>query len=847
MTNISKLPASLRNFPHQFLPFVGRETELAEITRRIQDVSCRLITLIGPGGIGKSRLANHVGQTLARQFADGCVWINLQPVASIEGLFPALVEQIGAPPLTAGDPFEQLAAHLHEREQLIILDNFEQIHDGAPLLSQLLIAAPNLKLLITSREALNLHEEWVYRVEGLSYPHGKTDAPQTYSAVQLFGAFASHVNPDFSLEHERDDVIRICQAVEGMPLALELAAAWARTLTCADIAAEIERGLDFLTTNMRNLPERHRRIYAIFEQSCAMLSADENDVFRRLAVFEDGFTREAAEDVAGATLPILARLIDTSLLKRNPDGRYHLHRLIAQFADEKLAQSASEQQETEKCHCAYYLGLLQHWTLDDLMGCSHQMVVDAIKPEMDNIRTAWRWAIDHLWVEVIQGAAILFSEFCQMQSLFKQAIDIFDAAARALHSAVTDEEIERTLVLIQCYQAAFYIRVGRLAEAEQILHNCEARYTRLGIPPVFGFSTDPAFSFGLLELIRGNYEAAMRYGERMRATSEAHPHPYNRILAHQIQCSAALGLGEYESVQRHAQIALTLLNQRGNQWLAGSIYNQLGMAARALLDYETARQYFQASLTIREAFNDLAGVALASSLLGEIALLQERYDDARQYLESSLSIYRTVHDWGGIVKVLNAASVVATATGQYATARNLLQEGLEIAVERQFVSLLLLIVINIAELLVSTGDSEHASELLALVAVHEATDPETLAVVHKVRQRYDLTMMSAENLPDFDATIARMRLAFPAVFASDVPDNPPDSIPKFKQALIEPLSQREQEILHYIAAGLQNREIAEQVFITVGTVKSHVNAIYRKLDVRNRVEAVARAKELNLL
>ena len=272
------------------------------------------------------------------------------------------------------------------------------------------------------------------------------------------------------------------------------------------------------------------------------------------------------------------------------------------------------------------------------------------------------------------------------------------------------------------------------------------------------------------------------------------------------------------------------------------------MAARAQQDYATARHYFQASLAIREEFSDLAGTALASSLLGEISLLQAEYDRAGPYLDRSLSIYRGIHDWGGMVKSLNAAAVVATATGQYVTARSLLQEALTIALERQFTSLLLLIVINIGELLIAaTGERDRASELLALVAEHPAIDPETLAVVHKVLRRYDLTLFPPESLPDFDATIARMLVAFPEVAPIDEEVTTSAAIPKFKQSLIEPLSQREQEILHYIAAGLQNREIAELVYITVGTVKSHVNAIYRKLDVRNRVEAVARAKELDLL
>ena len=326
------------NLPAQATSFVGRQEELGEIAGLLADPRCRLLVLVGPGGIGKTRLAIEAAAALLGDFADGVYFVPLQSVAAPEFIGPAVAQAIGFSFYGSDDPREQLFDYLRDRRMLLVVDNVEHLLPGGELLAELLARAPHVKLLVTSREVLGLREEWVRPVRGLAFPPGEGAAPAgSYSAVQLFAERARQVNASFSLEREAGCAAEISRLVEGMPLAIELAAAWLRALPCAEVAREIQGSLDFLTTTLRNVPERHRNVRAVFEQTWNRLPAAEQEVFRRLSVFRGGLTREAAGAVAGADLPTLQSLVDRALLSVSPAGRYEIHELLRQFAAERLA------------------------------------------------------------------------------------------------------------------------------------------------------------------------------------------------------------------------------------------------------------------------------------------------------------------------------------------------------------------------------------------------------------------------------------------------------------------------------------------------------------------------------
>jgi DNA-binding SARP family transcriptional activator len=348
---VTPLPA--HNLPAQPTPFVGREAEISGIVRLLQDPSCRLLTLVGPGGIGKTRLAiqaaQHFIDTPLQEagFADGVFFVPVDEVSSVEFLVLAIAKTFNLPFYSSLDSQEQLHDFLQQKNLLLLLDNFDYLPDGHELISEILAIAPGVKVLVTSREALHVQEEWFYPVRGMAFPSTagwlEKLALEDYSAVQLFVQSAQRARPGFSLDEEATYVVRICQLVEGMPLGIELAAAWLRALPCQTIAQELERGLDLLTTTWHNLPPRHRSMRAVFDRSWQFLSATERDVLKKLSLFRDGFR---AEEAAGVSLAELAGLIEKSFLQLTPTGHYRMHELLRQFCAEKPDVTLEDKAET---------------------------------------------------------------------------------------------------------------------------------------------------------------------------------------------------------------------------------------------------------------------------------------------------------------------------------------------------------------------------------------------------------------------------------------------------------------------------------------------------------------------
>ena len=372
-------------------PFVGRQDELEQINALLSDPICRLVTLIGPGGIGKTRLALRCAEDQQPNFPDGVFFVPLTPVDSSDLIASAIASALQLTFYSPEDLRVQIVRYLSEKHMLLVMDNFEHLLADTSLLEDALRAAPDLKFIVTSRERLNLLEEWTLVLEGLSFPAEQTtEPPESYSAVQLFAQRARQMQPDFSIRSNAESIQIICQRVEGMPLALELAASWLRAMSCHQIAAHMEQSYDFLTTPLRNVPERHRSLRAVFEQSWKLLSAGEQQVLTRLSVFRGGFDLQAAEQIAGASLPMLAGLADKSLIQMKGDGRYDLHELLRQYAAEKLSASATV--DAANRHLDYYLKLADMaepylWSIEQMRW------YDRLEADIDNLRTALAWSL----------------------------------------------------------------------------------------------------------------------------------------------------------------------------------------------------------------------------------------------------------------------------------------------------------------------------------------------------------------------------------------------------------------------------------------------------------------------
>lgn len=386
--------------------FVGRGTELDDIAGLMNNPLCRLLTLTGPGGIGKTQLAIEAAQRQNSIFPDGFCFIPLQSLNSHEFIVSALVGGLGFPVSPSNDLFEQLLDYLREKSLLLVMDNFEHLLEGIHLLSDILVHAPHVKILTTSRERLNLTEEWVYEVGGLAFPTDDSQLEiERYSAVQLFVQNARRVHHSFRLTPtHKPTVSRICRLVGGMPLGLELSSMWVRVLPCEVIADEIQRSLDILETTSRNMATRHRNMRAAFEPTWNRLTEVERDVFQKLSVFRGSFTLEAAEVVADASRFILLALVDKSLLRVDSTGRYTVHELLRQYGDEQLSHSPQTRDQTLDSHRAYYMSLLGEREKQMVFLGQQKEAVTKIGEELENLRLAWqRTVAQERFVEIAAG------------------------------------------------------------------------------------------------------------------------------------------------------------------------------------------------------------------------------------------------------------------------------------------------------------------------------------------------------------------------------------------------------------------------------------------------------------
>jgi predicted ATPase/DNA-binding CsgD family transcriptional regulator len=838
--------------------------ELAELTHLLAAPDCRLLTIIGPGGIGKTRLALEAADAVQESFADGIVFVPLQSESVADSVAPALAVAVGCTLRGQGDARGQVARFLRPMQMLLVLDNLEHLLDEASWLGELLAEAPGLRLLVTSREALNLREEWRYPLSGLGVPAEEEDDPGRSEAVRLFVERALQVQRDFSFEAERDGVVQLCRITEGMPLALELAAAWVTTLSCSAIADEIERNIAFLATDLRNVPARHRSMQAAFDHSWALLSDVERRVFQRLAVFRGGFSRQAAEQVAGAPLPLLASLVDKSLVRRGADGRFYLHELLRQYADEHLRATPDEAERVYAAHCDFYLAFVAA-RYDAMAGGAQSVASAEIAGELDNIRVAWLRAVAAGDIAALGRVAHPLALFYDFRARYREGLVLLEAGLRLLRDAEPAPPVDRTLGGMLLDVARLHHRLGQLSDMRAEIAESEVRYARCGQPPPPGQMTDPQVWRALLFLIDGDYPAAARLSAEVIERSTAEDQRGNLPLAWWVRAGAALWQEEVDAAVEFSRRSTEAALAVGDRWHLTYGRNMQGHVAVARGDYAEARDHYQASYVIREELDDPEGMGTALGHLGRVAALRGELDEARELYRRSLATARRIGDIVTIGNALNGLGMNACATGDHAAAGQYIAEGLHLMADSGFMRLMLTFVASAGDWLLQTGQPAAAVEPLMLAQTHPASDRDT-----RSRARQLLAAVQATLAPETYATaVERERSAEPAQLAGQLvplllappaaggtpspravepepaPVTPPPAA--VAVALVEPLTARELDILRLIAVGRSNREIADQLFLSVNTVRSYSQQLYGKLSVGSRTQAVARARELGLL
>lgn len=693
-TTHSPLPPPPSSLPAQTTPFIGREQEVAEIVRRLRDPACRLLTLVGPGGIGKTRLAIEAARSLVEAppavatpyFADGILFVPLQAVSEVDGLVTGISEALGIRPYGEGSPRRQLLDTLRQKQLLVVLDSFEHLLAEGDLVADILACSPGAKILITSREALDLQEAWFQPIAGMAFPKegaGDGGAFRDYDAVNLFVQRARHVQMDFSIETERAHVMRICRLVDGVPLALELAAAWLKVLPCRQIADEIERGLDILTARHQNIPARHRSMYVVLEQSWQLLSAAEQQVLKQLAVFRGGFTQDAALTVAGASLPTLASLVEKALVWVTPSGRYHMHELLRQYAQQQWAANADEEGTIRTRHSAYYLRFLSP-RASLLIGRARRVALEEIAQEIENVRAAWQWAAQQGDLIALHEAVEPLYHFYQIQSRYQEGKDLFVQAWECLRPLSGRDEhsgaaLTPVRILARCGAFCYFLCEYDLAG--RYLEECLALAQRAGDQAEVAFVLN---FLGKLTVWQGEQAAAQRYLRESLAISQAIGDKSGAASAlEKLANLTHATFGEYAESKRLAAQSLALSRELGRpDWIAYAL-DTLGFVTFCLGEYADAEGYYRESLGLFEMIGDQYGTAMAQGGIALVlwAMPGGKQAEAIEYFEKSLHICRTIGHQGQVAGRLAGLARIANDLGDYEKAQQLAREGLTLAHE----------------------------------------------------------------------------------------------------------------------------------------------------------------------
>lgn len=602
------------NLPPDRTPFIGREHELRRIVAFLDDPGARLITIVGPGGIGKTRLALATSAAMLSKssFADGIYFVPLAPVATPEAMLSLIAETVGYPLQSdLRNSAQQLFDYFRQKSMLLVLDNFEHLLRGAIFIADLLQQAPHVTVLVTSRQRLNLYEEQQYLLHGLAIPETKTAVSSSdYPAAVLFVQSARRRRPDFEVElSDLPHLATICRLVEGMPLGLELAAAWTEILPLRQIAAEIRKNLDFLETAIGNMPQRHRSMRAVFDASWRRLSETEQRIYAQLSVFRGGFTAAAAKAVTGASLKTLLSLVKQSLLRPSPEvGRYDIHELLRQYAAVKLQESDDGEKPLNDRHAAYYCAFLQEREAD-LKGGRQQAVLAEIEADLENANAAWRWSVTQQHVLQLEQALISLALFYHWHGRLREGQAMCRLAVdQLIQSENSDDEASRSHLLLKLltWQSLFELGSANYESAERSLQRARAI---LEAPTLRDKDTKADKAFLLLQLS----EAAKRKAFR----------------------GDALTLLEQ---------SLALYRSIDDAWGITQALDALGARHWGLGNYDLAIQLQRECLAICEKRSDPRGIARAYTYLGHYMLFAGQLEASEPYLRKSLALFQKLNN-----------------------------------------------------------------------------------------------------------------------------------------------------------------------------------------------------------
>lgn len=644
------------NLPASTTPFVGREAELAELRQLIVNPDVRLITILAPGGMGKTRLAIETTQQQLINFRHGAFFIALSPLDDPDTIPIEIAEAIGFQyKQSKPDLQQQLFDYLHDKQMLFIMDSYDHLLDAAIIVNDILEAAPSITIIVTSRQRLNQSGETVFNLEGLMMPNW-TDTAEAMrsSTAQLFLQGARRAQPGYDIQaQDLPHIAQICTRLQGMPLGILLAASWVEMLSLPEIAKEMRENLDFLETEMEDVPERQRSLKAVFNYSWNLLSEQERSVFMKLSVFRAGFTRQAAQHVTNANLRLLMGLMNKSLLRRNPEsGRYWVHELLRQYATVKLVENG-ERTATQKAHAIYFSGLMKQIT-EDLKGRKMATALKIMDDDFENMRYAGiHWLRVRDWSRLYDMMQPI-ARYSTLRNRQEERNELFKIGAEAADKYPLTH--------------AFQPMVKAMYGYYMVSHDSDYFEQCLKDVQIVGTPHDIAYchwATGMSYKLNQRHAVAMTHFESSRTIFATQNAQFEEASALQSMSESLLASGEndraLEAIQTCLEIRRKIKDVRGE----GAVLVQLGAIHMARANYDKAENYWQrAREVITEVLGDSQGAPEVSLSLALVSFLQgkiERASDLAQEMNDTSAEY-AIADYQGLALALLA--VVAAVQGE---------------------------------------------------------------------------------------------------------------------------------------------------------------------------------------
>jgi DNA-binding SARP family transcriptional activator/predicted ATPase len=735
--------------PAYATPFFGRQKKISEIVAWIMDVeNAGILTLLGMGGSGKSRLATEIGQIVARhhagRFLDGIVFINLVSVTNNTDFANTLSATLDLKLSGESPPLTQLHHYLSQREMLLIFDNFEQLTDGEAtinFLANLTTSDTKSRILVTSRQRLGLPREKLFAVDGLPVPAEMPASDTTYESRNLFVDRVNRIlGSDEMVGGEMPAIWHICHKVAGIPIAIELAAGMTLHKTPTQIAQAIATNIDTLATTMRDVPPRHRSIRAVFNHSWQLLSTTEQIVLSKLTIFESGFAGKAANKITGTSLKLLRALEAKSLVYQIDNKRFDLHPLVRSFAKEKL----ENHQQLQQRHAHYYLDWLVKIE-DEMKSAAQSTMLLEVLGTFENVRTAWQNALEHGSFSLINEAITCLHTFFSARGDSVRGEQFFNQAVTHIKQhygtfAELDDDTALILGRLQSRVSWYAYLLGRFEVAQALMHECQQQFQRLNSPSDLAHSIHDEAS---LLRRRGEFQQAKTLLLKSLDLRRYHEEAHGIVSSLMSLGSAERAMGHYEEAKVALLEARAILKEDPNPMLQATAANDLGLLARATGDLETARAFYEEGLAGYTALNDTYRMGIGYNNLGSLAHAQGDFVSGRQYALRSLDYLQEAQ----VIRIqaypLSVLGRIARDEGDFATAIGEFQKALQIADEVGSIPKVLDVIFEMATVFIETKQHELAVSLFAFLQqqtkLHDETRKEIDVYIGKIGSDVDFS------------------------------------------------------------------------------------------------------------